>query len=280
VGLTDVEAVEVHGHLQVVKGDRAKKPPFSYGDMVIFGVAFSRESTGPEAYMEAAAARHRSLALVLALAIAIMVVFALGCGAEGRQLGAGTTVNLNQLWGMAAQEETVFADGAILAQFEMTLSPVQGNALPPEQRVRVDQLHLVAWARGPVVQVTATWPEKGTGQLSTDSEESSRGPMPVGSPLADLFSSLDYVGMSALFDALRPYAGDDTVRLRLVYPPPAGSYGEQWNVPLLVLRGRSLEVSMSADVRTWAMSAGVFQVFPASGEKLLAIVLIPGQRLL
>lgn len=222
--------------------------------------------------------RHTSLVLVLVLAMVAMVVFAWGCGSQGSQLGVATTVNLNQLWGMAAQEEDVSADGAILAQLEMTLSPVPGNNVPPGQRVRMDELHLVAWAQGPIVELTATWPEKGRGRLTIESEDSGRGPMPVGFSLADLFSSLDYGGMSALLDGLRPCAGDVSIRLRMVYPPPTGPYGEQWNVPLVILRDRSLEVSMSADLRTWAGSAGVFQVFPASGEKLLAIVLIPGER--
>ena len=44
--------------------------------------------------------------------------------------------------------------------------------------------------------------------------------MPVGYPLSELFSHLDYAGMELLYEGLRPYADGEPVRLRLVYPPP------------------------------------------------------------
>ena len=221
----------------------------------------------------------------LLLAVALVGVGVLGCTSSELRLGSGTTVYLNQLWGMVAEDTGSYADGAILVQFEMTLSPVGGMSVPQERTARVEKLRFVAWAHGPTIDVTATWPEKGLGELQTETDESRNDsmPLPVGYPLAELFSQLDYIGTSALFDGLRPYAGGEAIRLLLVYPPPQGPYGREWDVPLLVLRDHSLELisfgevtAWRTDIRKWIGIPGVFQVLSASSEKLLAIVVVEG----
>lgn len=221
--------------------------------------------------------------VILASAILLVLILVQGCSSGGARLGSGTTVNLNQLWGMAAQEAGASADHATLVQLEMTLSPVGGMSLPPEQTARAEELEFVVWAHGPTIEVAATWPERGAGELSMETHEPRNDPMPppVGYPLDQLFSRLDYLGTSALFDGLRPYTERQTARLLLVYPPPEGPYGEEWDVPLLVLRGDSLELVpfgedkvWRTDMRKWMGIPGVFQVLSGSNEKLLAILVV------
>lgn len=227
------------------------------------------------------------------LAIALVAIGPLGCtddelSRDELSLGPGTSVNLTELWGMVAEEAGAPIADATLVQLEMTLSPAAEMSGSPDLTARVEELHFVAWAHGPTIRVTATWPESGSGELvmETDGGRDDPMPPPVGYPLAPLFTRLDRVGMSDLLDGLQPSIGEQAARLVLVYPPPPGPYGEEWGgVPFLVLRGGSLELVPFGEDRVWRTdfgnwtgNPGVFQVLSASSEKLLAIFVVVEEK--
>lgn len=221
--------------------------------------------------------RQRSLLLVAVPTLFLLLAFA-GCTGGGPRIGDGRTVSLNQLWGMAAQETGAYPHEAILVEFEMTIAPASENSAASEQTARVDHLHVHAWAHGRSVDFNASWQATGPGEMSTEASRSRNDPAPppVGYPLTALFSAIDYVGVSPLLGGLQAHAGQTTLRLRLVYPPPESPYGEGEDAPILVLRGRSIQVATASDL---GVSPGehpiVLKVLHPSTDTVLAILVVP-----
>jgi len=222
-------------------------------------------------------------AAILISVILVVTVVVQGCSFGGDQrFGEADTVNLNQLWGLVAQAKGLYPDRAVLAAFEMTVAPSEDAPSGASRVARVESLHLSASA-GPIVDVAAVWPADGPGELSIKAHKtgSDPGPPTVGYSLARVFSNLDYVGPTVLRDELQRHTGEETIRLRLVYPPPRRPYGEEWGVPFLALRGRSVAATTSTETSTsggsWASerSPAVFQVLSASNDTLLAILVVP-----
>jgi hypothetical protein len=222
----------------------------------------------------------KTIRVILSCASALLglwlLVGAYGCGSDYR-LGSGTTVSLNQLWGMVAQQTDSYAENAILVSLDVTLAAIPNQIASETSASTVEALHFVAWANGPTIMVDASWPATGQGEMSitTTQPRNDPQPMPVGYALSGVFSSFDYLGLPRLLSLLPEETARDPVRLHLVYPPPTGLYSSTTAVPLLLLNGRSVELLETVDAREPDANLAILQVFSGSVDRPTAILFVP-----